>query len=87
LVFAGSVPIRIISSKICNNNTALITGAFAERIRFWAYLLFMVLFIINLCTLMSYDLASEGLFFKMGVLDFFWRNHMFGWAALANNVF
>jgi Amt family ammonium transporter len=63
--------IRFISSKIHNNHTALITGAFAERIRFWAYLLFMVLFIILIyAPLCHMTWHPEGLFFKMGVLDF-----------------
>ena len=70
---------------------ALITGAFAERIRFWAYLLFMVLFILFVYTPLAHcTWHPEGIFFKMGVLDFAGGTvvHMSaGWAALAGAIF
>jgi len=69
----------------------LITGAFAERIRFWAYLLFMVLFILFVYTPLAHSTwHPEGVFFKMGVLDFAGGTvvHMSaGWAALAGAMF
>ena len=37
----------LFQAKFAIITPALITGAFAERIRFWAYLLFMVLFILK----------------------------------------
>ncbi|MGV3696846.1 ammonium transporter [Flavobacterium sp.] len=70
---------------------ALITGAFAERIRFWPYLLFMVLFILFVYTPLAHSTwHPEGIFFKMGVLDFAGGTvvHMSaGWAALAGAMF
>lgn len=70
---------------------ALITGAFAERIRFWAYLLFMVLFILFIyAPLCHMTWHPDGLFFKWGVLDFAGGTvvHMSaGWAALAGAMF
>ena len=70
---------------------ALITGAFAERIRFWAYLLFMVLFILFIyAPLCHMTWHPDGLFFKWGVVDFAGGTvvHMSaGWAALAGAMF
>lgn len=70
---------------------ALITGAFAERIRFWAYLLFMVLFILFIyAPLCHMTWHPDGLFFQWGVLDFAGGTvvHMSaGWAALAGAIF
>jgi Amt family ammonium transporter len=66
---------------------ALITGAFAERIRFKSYLLFILLFSIFIyCPLAHATWHPEGLLFKAGVLDFAGGTvvHMSaGWAALA----
>jgi Amt family ammonium transporter len=62
--------IRFIQAKFAIITPALITGAFAERIRFWAYMLFMVLFILLIyATLCHMTWHPDGLFFKMGVLD------------------
>jgi Amt family ammonium transporter len=53
-----------ISSKFAIITPALITGAFAERIRFWAHLLFMVLFIIFVyAPLCHMTWHPEGVFF------------------------
>jgi Amt family ammonium transporter len=50
---------------------ALITGSFAERVRFWAYLLFMCLFSLCIyCPLAHWTWHPDGILFKMGVLDF-----------------
>jgi Amt family ammonium transporter len=50
---------------------ALITGAFAERVRFSAYLVFMVLFaLVIYCPLAHMTWHPNGLFFQWGVKDF-----------------
>lgn len=50
---------------------ALITGAFAERIRFTSYVLFICLFSIMVYAPMAHwTWHPEGFLFKMGVLDF-----------------
>src|SRR6195256_4863134 len=66
---------------------ALITGSFAERVRFSSYLLFMCLFSIFVYSpLAHWTWAPEGFLHKMGVLDFAGGTvvHMSaGFAALA----
>ena len=50
---------------------ALVTGAFAERIRFTSYLLFIVLFCVFIyCPLAHATWHPEGLLARLGVLDF-----------------
>lgn len=50
---------------------ALITGAFAERVRFRSYLLFIVLFTLVIYTPLAHmTWHPDGLLFKWGVLDF-----------------
>ncbi len=50
---------------------ALITGAFAERVRFSSYLLFICLFsLVIYCPLAHWTWHPEGFLRKMGVLDF-----------------
>ncbi len=50
---------------------ALITGGFAERIRFWGYLAFMVLFSLFIyCPLAHWTWHPDGFLYKWGVLDF-----------------
>ncbi|MFN8243007.1 MAG: ammonium transporter [Ferruginibacter sp.] len=70
---------------------ALITGAFAERIRFTSYLLFICLFCLLIyCPLAHATWHPEGLLFKYGVLDFAGGTvvHMSaGWAALASAIY
>jgi ammonium transporter, Amt family len=90
----GSIPLLLFAlfqAKFAIITPALITGAFAERIRFWAYMLFMVLFILLVYTpLCHMTWHADGLFFKMGVLDFAGGTvvHMSaGWAALAGAMF
>lgn len=65
---------------------ALITGAFAERIRFTSYLLFICLFsLLIYCPLAHAVWYPEGILAKLGVLDFAGGTvvHMSsGWAAL-----
>jgi Amt family ammonium transporter len=91
---APTIPLLLFAffqAKFAIITPALITGAFAERVRFWAYLLFMVLFILIIyAPLCHMTWHPEGLFLKMGVLDFAGGTvvHMSaGWAALAGAVF
>jgi len=50
---------------------ALISGAFAERIRFWGYLLFMCLFSLCIyCPLAHWTWHPDGFLAQWGVLDF-----------------
>ena len=91
---APTIPFMLFAlfqAKFAIITPALITGAFAERIRCWAYLLFMVLFIIFIYTPLAHmTWHPEGVFFKMGVLDFAGGTvvHMSaGWAALAGAIF
>ena len=70
---------------------ALITGAFAERIRFNSYIIFLVLFAIFIFSPLAHcTWHPEGLLAKMGVLDFAGGTvvHMSaGWAALASALY
>ncbi len=70
---------------------ALITGAFAERIRFNSYLIFICLFSIFIyCPLAHATWHPNGFFFQKGGLDFAGGTvvHMSaGWAALASAIF
>jgi Amt family ammonium transporter len=70
---------------------ALITGAFAERIRFTAYLLFICLFSLFIyCPLAHATWHPEGLLARWGVIDFAGGTvvHMSaGWAALAGAIY
>lgn len=70
---------------------ALITGAFAERIRFTSYILFICLFCIFIyCPLAHATWHPNGILFKYGVLDFAGGTvvHMSaGWAALASAIY
>ncbi|MBA0885260.1 ammonium transporter [Flavobacterium undicola] len=91
---APTIPFMLFAlfqAKFAVITPALITGAFAERVRFWAYMLFMVLFILFIyAPLCHMTWHPDGLFFKMGVLDFAGGTvvHMSaGWAALAGAIF
>jgi ammonium transporter, Amt family len=91
---APTIPFMLFAlfqAKFAIITPALITGAFAERIRFWAYLLFMVLFILVIYAPLAHcTWHPDGVFFKMGVLDFAGGTvvHMSaGWAALAGAMF
>src|SRR5262245_4076694 len=69
---------------------ALITGSFAERVRFSAYLVFMVLFCVFIyCPLAHWTWHPQGFLHKWGVLDFAGGTvvHMSaGFAALAGAI-
>ena len=91
---APTIPLLLFAlfqAKFAIITPALITGAFAERVRFWAYMLFMVLFILFVYAPVAHmTWHPDGLFFKMGVLDFAGGTvvHMTaGWAALAGAMF
>jgi Amt family ammonium transporter len=70
---------------------ALITGAFAERIRFNSYIIFLCLFLIFIYAPLAHSTwHPDGLMFKLGVLDFAGGTvvHMSaGWAALASALY
>ena len=70
---------------------ALITGTFAERIRFKAYILFLVLFsLLIYAPLAHWTWHPEGFLFQWGVLDFAGGTvvHMSaGFAALAASIY
>lgn len=91
---APTIPLvlfAVFQMKFAVITPALITGALAERIRFWGYFLFIILF----CLFIYAPLAHatwhpEGILFKYGVLDFAGGTvvHMSaGWAALAGAIF
>lgn len=91
---APTIPLMLFAlfqAKFAIITPALITGAFAERIRFWAYLLFMVLFILFVYAPLAHcTWHPDGTLFKLGVLDFAGGTvvHMSaGWAALAGAIF
>ena len=91
---APTIPLLLFAlfqAKFAIITPALITGAFAERVRFWAYMLFMVLFILFVYAPVAHmTWHPDGVFFKMGVLDFAGGTvvHMTaGWAALAGAIF
>lgn len=70
---------------------ALITGSFAERVRFWGYVIFVCLFTLLIyCPLAHMTWHPDGLLFKMGVLDFAGGTVVHisaGFAALAGAMF
>jgi ammonium transporter, Amt family len=70
----GGLPLVLFAAfqlKFAIITPALITGSFAERVRFWAYVVFINLFIIFIyCPLAHMAWHPEGLLFKKGVLDF-----------------
>lgn len=70
---------------------ALITGAFAERIRFKSYIVFIVLFSLFIyCPIAHATWHPDGILARYGVLDFAGGTvvHMSaGWAALASAIY
>ncbi|WP_018614223.1 ammonium transporter [Segetibacter koreensis] len=70
---------------------ALITGAFAERIRFKSYIVFIVLFSLFIyCPIAHATWHPDGILARFGVLDFAGGTvvHMSaGWAALASAIY
>ena len=95
-VWAGmpTVPIALFAMfqlKFAVITPALITGAFAERIKFNAYLLFITLFVILIYAPLAHATwHPDGILAQMGVLDFAGGTvvHMSaGWAALASALY
>jgi Amt family ammonium transporter len=72
--FAASIPFVLYFAfqlKFAIITPALITGSFAERVRFKGYLAFMVLFsLLIYCPLAHWTWHPEGFLHKWGVLDF-----------------
>src|SRR3954447_16619721 len=88
-----TIPLLVFSMfqlKFAIITPALITGSFAERVRFSAYLLFMVLFSLFIyCPLAHWTWHPGGFLFRWGVKDFAGGTvvHMSaGWAALAGAI-
>ena len=71
---APTIPLALFAMfqlKFAIITPALITGAFAERIRFTAYVLFVVLFSMFIyAPVAHWTWHPQGFLFKMGVLDF-----------------
>ncbi len=87
---AATIPLMVFALfqlKFAIITPALITGSFAERVRFSSYLLFMVLFsLLIYCPLAHWTWHPDGILNKWGVKDFAGGTvvHMSaGWAALA----
>ena len=90
----GTIPLVLFAFfqlKFAIITPALITGTFAERIRFKSYIIFIVLFsLLIYAPLAHMTWHSEAFFFKMGVLDFAGGTvvHMSaGFAALAASIY
>jgi Amt family ammonium transporter len=93
-VLSPTIPLLVYAMfqlKFAIITPALITGSFAERVRFSSYLLFLVLWsLLIYCPLAHWTWHPEGFLFKLGVLDFAGGTlvHMSaGWAALAGALF
>jgi ammonium transporter, Amt family len=73
-LLGGGLPLVLFAAfqlKFAIITPALITGSFAERVRFWGYVVFINLFVIFIyCPLAHMAWHPEGLLFKKGVLDF-----------------
>ncbi|WP_192821413.1 ammonium transporter [Rufibacter sp. LB8] len=90
---APTIPLALFAMfqlKFAIITPALITGAFAERIRFTSYTVFILLFFVFIYAPLAHATwHPEGLLFKLGVLDFAGGTvvHMSaGWAALASAI-
>jgi Amt family ammonium transporter len=90
----GTIPLVVFAFfqlKFAIITPALITGTFAERIRFKSYILFIVLFsLLIYAPLAHWTWHADGFLYKMGVLDFAGGTvvHMSaGFAALAASMF
>ncbi len=71
---APTIPLMLFAMfqlKFAIITPALITGSFAERVRFWAYVTFMALFsLIIYCPLAHWTWHPDGFLRQWGVLDF-----------------
>ncbi|WP_207533031.1 ammonium transporter [Desertivirga arenae] len=91
---APTIPLALFAMyqlKFAIITPALITGAFAERIRFISYVFFICLFFIFIYAPLAHATwHPEGILFKLGVLDFAGGTvvHMSaGWAAFASAIY
>ena len=91
---APSIPLILFAlyqMKFAIITPALITGAFAERIKFKSYLFFIFLFCVFIyCPLAHATWHPDGILSKLGILDFAGGIvvHMSaGWAALASAIY
>jgi ammonium transporter, Amt family len=92
--FSATIPFllyALFQLKFAIITPALITGSFAERVRFDAYLIFIILFTVFIyCPLAHWTWHPDGFLHKWGVLDFAGGTvvHMSaGIAALAGAIF
>jgi Amt family ammonium transporter len=90
----GTIPLVLFAFfqlKFAIITPALITGTFAERIRFKSYIIFLVLFSLFIYAPLAHmTWHPEGFFFKLGVLDFAGGTvvHMSaGFAALIASIY
>ncbi len=93
-IFSGTIPFllyALFQLKFAIITPALITGSFAERVRFDAYLIFIILFTLFIyCPLAHWTWHPNGFLHQWGVLDFAGGTvvHMSaGIAALAGAIF
>ena len=93
-VLSPTIPLMLFAvfqMKFAIITPALITGSFAERVKFNAYLVFIILFSIFIyCPLAHWTWHPDGFLHKWGVLDFAGGTvvHMSaGYAALAGAMF
>lgn len=93
-ILAPNIPLMLFAvfqMKFAIITPALITGSFAERVKFNAYLVFIILFSIFIyCPLAHWTWHPDGFLHKWGVLDFAGGTvvHMSaGYAALAGAIF
>jgi Amt family ammonium transporter len=91
---APTIPLALFAvfqMKFAIITPALISGAFAERIRFWGYLLFIVLFSLFIYAPLAHAVwHPQGILYNYGILDFAGGAvvHMSaGWAALAGAIY
>lgn len=89
-----TVPVALFAvfqMKFAIISPALISGAFAERVRFWAYILFISLFSVFIyCPLAHAVWHPDGILYRYGIVDFAGGLvvHMSaGWAAFAGAIF
>ncbi len=73
-VIASGIPFILFAAfqlKFAIITPALITGSFAERVRFWSYVIFICLFsLLIYCPLAHMTWHPDGLLAQLGVLDF-----------------
>ncbi len=92
--FSGTIPAVVFAMfqlKFAIITPALITGSFAQRVKFSGYLIFILLFFVFIyAPICHMTWHPEGFFFKFGILDFAGGTvvHMTaGFAALAGAMF